>query len=185
MVFYILRHENRNRGDCAFFSPLNHIGKHNVKTRLFTKFNSIDLDEIYSSPYKRTLDTVSTISQVKDTPIKIDWALSERLDVTDINKYRWPSKEKQEELHNKYSIDKNYIPTANIDYINSYSETEDKYHTRVDNFIQYLRTKGDKAILVVSHQSIIDRIIKKLTGKTYSVDMGECYEVLLNDESTI
>ena len=48
-----------------------------------------------------------------------------------------------------------------------------------------MRTKGDKAILVVSHQSIIDRIIKKLTGKTYSVDMGECYEVLLNDESTI
>jgi broad specificity phosphatase PhoE len=182
MVLYILRHERRNTGDFTYFSSLNHIGKHNVQTHLFAKFNSIQLDEIYSSPFKRTLDTVSTISQVKDIPIRIDWALSERLDDKDAQTSVWPANEQQNELHKQYLTDQSYIPTADIDYISSYVESEEKYNQRVDNFIQYLRTQPGKSILVVSHQSITERIIEKLTGAYHSLDMGECYEVVLDGE---
>ena len=79
MVLYIMRHERRDKDKFDFFSPLNMVGKHYAKTHQFSKFNEIDLDEIYSSPFKRTLDTVSMISVTKKIPIKIDWSLSEKI----------------------------------------------------------------------------------------------------------
>ena len=79
MVLYILRHECRNLEKVDFFTPLNHIGKHNANTKVFEKFNDIELEAIYSSPYKRTLQTVDKISRVKDISIKLDWKLRYRI----------------------------------------------------------------------------------------------------------
>ena len=35
MVVYTLRHEQRNLEKVDFFTPLNHIGKHNANTKVF------------------------------------------------------------------------------------------------------------------------------------------------------
>ena len=177
MVLYILRHECRNLEKVDFFTPLNHIGKHNANTKVFEKFNDIELEAIYSSPYIRTLQTVDKISRVKDIPIKLDWALSEKVNHEKANGLNWPSYEEQSKIHELFNIDSNYSPTADRDYINSYSESLDSFITRVDTFSQFLKTQKDKNILVVSHQSITDRIIKNITKQDYQLEMGECYEI--------
>lgn len=180
MVIYILRHERRNLEKCGYFTPLTSIGKHNVKFKLFPKFNEIELDEIYSSPYRRTLETVSVISQTKQIPIKIDWALSERVADKDLGDMKWPSHKEQMELHETFNINKEYSPTATIEYIDSYTESLEYFMRRVDNFVRFIEAQSDKNILIVSHQSVTDRLIEKLTGKVYHLDMGECYEIVLN-----
>lgn len=177
MVVYILRHEQRNLERVDFFTPLNHIGRHNANTRVFEKFNDIEIEAIYSSPYKRTLQTVDKISRVKDIPIKLDWALSEKIGPEKAQELIWPSYEEQSKVHELFNIDANYSPTADKDYIISYNESLDSFITRVDTFCHFLKTQKDKNILVVSHQSITDRIIKNLTNEEYQLEMGECYEV--------
>ena len=89
----------------------------------------------------------------------------------------WPSYEEQSKVHDLFSIDDKYSPTADRDYINSYDESIDSFITRVDTFSQFLKTQKDKNILVVSHQSITDRIIKNITNEDYQLEMGECYEI--------
>ena len=177
MVLYILRHERRNLEKVDFFTPLNHIGKHNADTKIFEKFNDIEIETIYSSPYQRTLQTIDKISRVKDIPIKLDWALSEKIDPEKAQGLIWPSYEEQSKVHELFSIDDKYSPTADRDYINSYDESIDSFITRVDTFSQYLQTQKDKNILVVSHQSITDPIIKNLTNEEYQLEMGECSEI--------
>ena len=76
-----------------------------------------------------------------------------------------------------YEIDNNYTPTADINYINSYDESLDRYITRVDTFSQFIETQKHKNILIVTHQCVTDRLIKNLTGKDISLNMGECYEI--------
>tara|TARA_B100001094_G_C18104701_1_gene757725 strand:- start:641 stop:1189 length:549 start_codon:yes stop_codon:yes gene_type:complete len=177
MVLYILRHEKRDLDKYDFFSPLNMIGKHYSKIFQYSKFNDIDIEEIYSSPYKRALDTVSIISISKKVPIKIDWALTERIYGKNISNIKWPNISEQEDLHSLYEIDNNYTPTADINYINSYDESLDRYITRVDTFSQFIETQKHKNILIVTHQCVTDRLIKNLTGKDISLNMGECYEI--------
>ena len=177
MVVYILRHEHRNLEKVDFFTPLNHIGKLNADTTVFEKFNDIEIDMIFSSPYRRTLQTVDKISQVKDIPIKLDWALSEKIGPVKAEGLTWPSYQEQNKVHEVFKIDEKYKPTADSDYINTYNESLDSFITRVDTFCHYLQTIKDKNILVVSHQSITDRIIQNLAGEEHHLEMGECYEI--------
>jgi len=177
MVLYILRHEKRDLKKIDYFAPLNMIGKHYSKTSLYSKFHDIDIEEIYSSPYKRALDTVDTISVSKKVPIKIDWALAEKVVNTNTSAMNWPDNEQQEDLHILYDIDKKYKPTADINYISSYDESLEKYITRVDTFSQFIETQKNKNILIVTHKCVTDRLIENLTGNKISLAMGDCYEV--------
>ena len=70
MVLYILRHERREIDMCDFFGPLNDEGIYGAGTTQFAKFKDLDIDEIYSSPYKRALDTIQSVSLEKKIPIK-------------------------------------------------------------------------------------------------------------------
>tara|TARA_B100001989_G_C24455715_1_gene421469 strand:+ start:147 stop:704 length:558 start_codon:yes stop_codon:yes gene_type:complete len=185
MVLYILRHEQRNKDKIEYFTPLNFIGKFKSGVSLYNKFININIDMIISSPYKRTLDTVYKISIGKKIKISIDWGIAEwinntKTDNTKTDKLIWPSKELQYNLHTNYNVDNDYIPTSTIDYIDSYNEKSEQFTKRVDNFINYIETLKNKNILVVSHQSVTDRIINKLCGKNINLNMGEYYVIDLN-----
>jgi len=177
MVLYILRHEQRNLDKVGFFSPLNMVGSHNAKISVYSKFSEKNIDAIYSSPYKRALDTISNAASVMLIPIKIDWALSEKVANTHSVGLVWPNSIEQRKLHDLYDYDKGYKPIVDINYITSYNESIDNYLSRVDKFCQFIETQKDKNILIVSHQSITNRIIEKLGNATYKLNMGECYEI--------
>jgi len=177
MVLYILRHEQRDKDKVAYFTPLNFIGKFRSNVSLYNKFAAINIDMIISSPYKRTLDTIHKIAIEKNIKICIDWGIAEWLDNKKAKNLTWPSQELQNSLHTNYNIDKAYISTSTIDYIDSYFENSKQFNKRVDNFINYIETLRDRNILIVSHQSVTDRIIDKLCGKTVNLNMGEFYKI--------
>lgn len=176
-----MRHERRNLQNCDFFTPLTSVGKHNAKVKIFNNFDKIHLDEIYSSPYKRALDTVSTLSEVNNIPIRIDYGLAEFIDDISVSdKLVWPSVTQQLELHSKYIIDTGYISTSTNEYIDTYSESESSFIKRIDNFINYISTKTNKNILIVTHQTPADRLIFKYTGSSYNLEMGEYVKIMNN-----
>tara|TARA_B110000858_G_C17804081_1_gene476909 strand:- start:50 stop:586 length:537 start_codon:yes stop_codon:yes gene_type:complete len=177
MVLYILRHEQRNLDKVGFFTPLNMAGTHNAKINVYSKFNDKSIDAIYSSPYKRALDTISNAASVMRIPIKIDWALSEKVAKGHSAGLIWPTNIEQRKFHDLYDYDKRYKPIIDINYITCYDESIDNYLNRVDKFCQFIETQKDKNILIVSHQSITNRIIEKLGNATYKLSMGECYEI--------
>lgn len=178
MVLYVLRHEQRPSNKCDYFTNLSKIGSHKSRVILFQKLSNLEIDEIYCSPYKRTLDTIQYSSMALNTKIKIDWALADRLSEQDALKYDcYPNKEVQENLHKLYNIDLNYVPTTNIDYITSYVESDDDFEKRVDNFLNFITINIDKNILLVTHGLVCNRIIKKLTGINKNIKMGQCYKL--------
>ena len=173
-----MRHEERNLDNCTFFAPLTCVGKHNSKVKIFNTFENVIFDEIYSSPYKRALDTISTFAAVRNIPIRIDYGLAEFIDDISVSKdLSWPSIEKQLELHKQYTIDNEYISTSTNEYIDTYAESDLSFIKRADNFLNYITTKPDKNILIVTHQSVTDRFIFKCTGSTHSLEMGEYVEI--------
>tara|TARA_B100001093_G_C26833021_1_gene1017033 strand:+ start:848 stop:1405 length:558 start_codon:yes stop_codon:yes gene_type:complete len=180
MVLYLLRHEIRNPESLDFESSLTSIGKHNSKIRLFSKLSNIDIDEIYSSPYKRALETVKFYSDISQNPIKIDWALSEYIDNSCRTRFRetvFPNIEEQNYIHKNYNIDKEYIPTTDSSYITTYNETKESLERRVDNFILYIYSRLDKNILVVTHKTICSLITNRLMGVKKDIDMGQCFKL--------
>ena len=177
MVFYILRHEQRNLAKPGFFTPLTMVGEHNAKIKLYSQFKDKNIDAIYSSPYKRTLDTVSHLALEKNLSLKIDWSISEKVSCEHLSDIVWPTNAEQNKLHNLYIRDESYIPITDIDYITTYEESIDSYLSRVDAFCKFIQTQKDKDILIVSHQSVTTRIIENLANLSYQLEMGEYYEI--------
>jgi len=180
MVLYLLRHELRNPHNTHFQTNLTSIGKYNSNTKLYNKLLNINIDEIYSSPYKRALETVKIYSLSQNVPIKIDWALSEYLDDNARQKNKdisFPNKKEQNIIHKNYNIDNEYLPTTEQDYIDTYFESRESFEKRVDNFILFLYTKLYQNILVVTHSAICDRITEKLMGNTKKLEMGQCFKL--------
>lgn len=175
MVVYVLRHEERNLDKPGFFTPLTMIGSHNAKIKLYSEFKDKNIDAIYSSPYKRTLDTISYLSLEKNIPIKIDWAISEKVSIEHIGDLEWPTHSRQQKLHEAYFCDKSYHPVCDINYINTYKESIDSYLHRIDAFCKFINTQKDKNILIVSHQSVTTQIIERFSNITYKLGMGEHY----------
>lgn len=56
MKIYILRHEDRTI-DCSFFGPLTKKGLIN-SGKLIDKLEKLNIDEIYCSPFIRTMQTI-------------------------------------------------------------------------------------------------------------------------------
>ena len=180
MVLYLLRHEIRSKEKIDFNTNLTFSGKHNSRTRLFNKLEHLQIDEIYSSPYKRTLDTIGYFSTTKNIPIKIDWALCEHLSKNERNNMKdlpFPNKQEQEKIHNTYLLDKEYTPTTDLEYIDTYNEDDTKFEHRIDNFILFLHTMLTKNILVVTHKKVCDKITERLVGNKKDIKMGQCLKL--------
>lgn len=182
MVLYVLRHEKRPIDRCDYFTNLSSNGRHKSRIELYQKLLTLNIEDIYCSPYKRTLDTIQYSSIGLNAKIKIDWALAERLSEKDAIKYKtFPNKEDQQKLHKLYNIDREYVATTDIDYITSYVESDNDFEKRVDNFLIFITTNIERNILLVTHGRVCNRIIKKLTGLNREMKMGQCYKLDVTD----
>jgi len=130
---------------------LTSIGKSNIKY-LLEKLEDININYIYSSPLRSTLQTISDFSNKRNININIDYSLAE---------YNYPI--------NSYelSLDELGFYNFNEDYYsflakNScyYPEDINLLKNRIYNFITYLSTKHENdSVLLVSHNTVINSII--------------------------
>ena len=173
MKIFLLRHEIRDLKNPTFYSPLLTEGiKNSIKLKdLLSKCN---IDIIYSSPFKRVLQTIEPYCKEMKKKVNIEYSLYEQVGEhinVDINfnkkKFRLSLKEDD---FGYGLINKRYKSYLSLDKIKYTFDTQE----RSSNFINYIFNKyknSDKNILIASHEGILLQIMD-LYNKNYSIPMG-------------
>jgi 2,3-bisphosphoglycerate-dependent phosphoglycerate mutase len=175
MKIYILRHEDRTQ-DCTFFSPLSEIGLHNAKKLVpILKENNINL--IFSSPFIRTLQTVNPYLKEISQTVNLEYGLCD-IHHPDIIPPRSVGVTLPEYLAKHYNYNPEYkslIKANEIKYPENTKDCEKRMRRVIKSIIEnYYKT--EKNILIVTHQSLCDTMIKVINK--FSND----YRHKLNDE---
>ena len=163
MALYFLRHEECLKNDIHFRSNLTVRGQEVANTILKGFLELINPDEIYCSPFRRTMQTVAPYASANNKQLNIDYAIAEdgRSDV----------------LH---ECDYKEFP-INIKYKALVNEADNVLDERVTLFAKSI-CKSKKNILVCSHQSTLNILMNKLYGferdKHEEFDMGKIYRVI-------
>ena len=170
MKIYVLRHEDRTM-DLTFFSPLTKNGLEK-SVKISEVLKKINIDNIYSSPYIRTLQTVYPYSKDNRLPIKLDYSLTELYQSDNIPKKSY-SVTLPEYIAESFNYDDSYTSSIKPTEI-QFPESITNFKKRVKNFLNEIiinNHKTDKTIILVTHQgviNVINNIIKK--SKTTDVD---------------
>ena len=160
MELYLLRHEKRYSSP-AYFTSLTEAGLQNAENLVDT-LKKYDFDEIYCSPFLRTVQTILPYLKKTNKKINIEYSLYESCDdpCFTISNY-----------HNNSSTLYNYIPDL-YQYVNSdytsyldrvlFKETKEEISIRLKNFINKLKQDDNrKKVLFVTHMSPIKQILKE------------------------
>lgn len=167
MRIYILRHEERTI-DCTFFAPLTKKGL-DKSLKLTNYLLSLNIDEIYCSPFIRTLQTIYPYINKTNKKLKLEYGLMEIKHESII-----PPKSHNVELPNYlaefFNYDINYETLINTNEI-KYPENTNDLKNRIYFFLRHLIMnyyKTNKNILLVTHQGVCN-IILKIINNLYNV----------------
>ncbi len=158
-MLYLLRHEERGPSP-VFHTELTNTGKIN-SINLSKMLENIDIDMIFSSPFLRTLQTVNPYCKKKKLLVNCEMGLYEFLEDPRFEK------EGIKTIHNIYDdtllgiINYNYSTIVSKSEL-KYPETEETLLQRTDKVLQYIKKLKKYNILIVSHLSTINAIIKNI-----------------------
>ena len=164
MKIILLRHEERYELP-LFFTSLTEKGIINSKN-LSNKINKINPDVIYCSPFLRTIQTIKPYCLDYNKKIRIEYSLYEYIHAEEFTKsnYKHNVTELNPEIYNNISED--YEPLLKSDDL-IYMENKDILKHRINNFINYLKKRHQKDIvLLVSHMSVVNMIKNIYDNKT-------------------
>jgi len=165
MKIFILRHEERD-SDHSFDAPLNSSGlsrRHNLTNAI----NNLCINRVFSSPYKRTIQTVEPYLEMKNMKINLEYSLYESLtnDTNDNN-----IRELDENIYSHNRVNHNYYTFLKKRDLN-YGETYEDIKIRMNNFIEHLcdtdEFKNDN-ILLVTHMTPINSILNRQPMSIYN-----------------
>ncbi len=174
MRIYILRHEDRTM-DATFFSPLTQEGLNN-SIKLIKILNNCEINCIFSSPFIRTLQTISPYTKHKNLKINVEHCLSEIQ-----HPHLIPVKSYQINLPLYIAEQFNYNPdyTSMLDpSTHNYPETSESVSSRTKKFLTKIISEmidTDLNIVIVTHQIICNNIIRLATKKTMKFDISYNY----------
>ena len=163
MTIYFLRHEHRDKNDFLFRSNLNTIGNLNANTTLKQHLSMLNFDTIYSSPFIRTIQTITpTVNTYrKDMKINPEYAIAEYIhDKAFISCNDFILKT---EDYERFPLNKEYISVFCKDRL-CYKETITHLNNRTKMFSDYIKQEyhPDKTILICSHRSTLISLINNL-----------------------
>jgi len=153
MKIYILRHEKRYDSH-DYDTSLTEEGLSNAN-KLKDVLKKLDLDIIFSSPYKRTIQTVEPFLKESKKKIHIDYALNESLYMDNCKKNIRPI---TKDMYGYDYINTDYTPVVNYTIL----DCKESRQTLCDRIKKFYKTVihssqlKDKNILVVSHMSPIN-----------------------------
>ena len=155
MKIYLLRHEERPINETGFTTSLTNDGIQRSKNNIMDKLISLDIDQIYVSPYVRTLQTIQPYLEATNKKCNVEYSLCEGnangthgIDV-DLNTV--------EQSLEQFNCS-NYKSLTNIKDVMQY-ETKDMISDRIDLFLGSINKANN--ILICSHQYIIHHIISR------------------------
>ena len=158
MKVYILRHEKRYESH-DFNTSLTDEGLKNTQ-KLKNVLDSLDIDYIFTSPYKRVIQTIEPFLKHTNKKIHVDYALNESLYLDDCRKN---IKKINKNMYGYNYINLNYKPIINWSDLDC-NESIDTLNKRTNLFYKSLKSTNNlinKNILIVSHMSPINGILKR------------------------
>ncbi len=126
---------------------------------LSKRLTGLEIDTIYSSPLKRAKNTAKPIADKLGKEIKID----DRLVEVD-----WGSFEgKQNEVfEKKFGMNgREMLDTYSYDFSKWGGETSEEVRARIQDFLDELKTKPHKLVLIVCHGGIVRWLHYLITGE--------------------
>lgn len=181
MKLFLLRHEKRWLGDPTFYSPLLKDGLKDAY-KLIDILDSLNINEIFSSPFKRVLQTIKPFCDKKDMKVNIEYSLYEQtfdskrhIIKFNENDFKKDLLKTDDEYYLKNTTYKTYLKLNDIHWSKDTS-------IRSINFINHIINKyenTDNVILVATHAGIIKDILKEKDN----VPMGGLIEYNYKNES--
>ena len=166
MPFYFLRHEHRDKHDFMFRSPLNLEGRENAQTLLRGHLSMLQLDAVYSSPFIRTLQTITPAINTYYRNLKInpEYAIAEYIHDKAFEKYTPQDFVLSQQDYREFPINQRYQSLFDVNNLR-YKETVKQLNQRTQVFANYMREKYDAdkdSVLICSHRSTLVSLINNL-----------------------
>ena len=163
MKLYLLRHEKRAIDNPSFYSPLLEEGLIDAD-KLKHILNDLNINLIFSSPFKRVLQTIKPYCDMKKLNVNIEYSLYEQIYYHETHKFKFDKNDYKKDLKNsdsEYYLKNNeytsYLPLDKIEF------TKDTV-IRSNNFLRYIINKyknTDINILFATHGGIILDMINR------------------------
>jgi len=157
MKIYFLRHEKRPQ-EQTFEISLTDIGHQNAQ-KLIPLLDSLSIQQIYSSPFLRCLETLHPFCKNNDKNINVENSLyefvTERLFTQSNYKQSLTSSQKS-----KYLVNQDYTSFFDIENL-LFPQNEELMEERVYAFLNYLINQYQNqeiSILLCGHKKIVDKI---------------------------
>lgn len=177
LELYIVRHgqtetNHQNRVNGITNLSLNENGRNQVKN-LKNNFDTSEIDEIYSSPLKRALETAQILNSGSKT-IQTDNRICE------INYGSWDglTVEETKSLHPDGYDENNLISEKYIQYTNN-GESFESVFNRVDDFLSFILKKKNEKIMIVCHAFVARAILK------VALDIPNIVNILESDNAGV
>jgi broad specificity phosphatase PhoE len=166
MKLILLRHEERDLSNPLFFTPLTNRGMER-RYQLVNSLLNQNIDEIYVSPFLRTIQTVMPFADELGKKLKIEYGLYEYIHNPKFYDKNWyHSVDELVERHpevDKY-IDLGYdTKVVKSDF--QILEDERSLERRIRKFMKTFEGK-EGTILLVSHMGVINKIKDMYVSRT-------------------
>lgn len=169
MSLYLLRHCEREVSP-QFYASLTTYGKGEAE-RLIEKIEGLEVDEIYASPFLRTVQTIEPYCRKTGISVKIENALYECIRDTyfDKDNYKYDINDLIKHIP-KFNniIDWDYTSMVNVNEIDCSDDLSLMYNRMVP-FIQYIRSRiGEgKNCILVTHRTTFNLIEGYIQSGTF------------------
>lgn len=182
MKIYFLRHELRDINNSSFYSPLLYNGLIGSQI-LQNVLNELNIDLIFSSPFKRCLQTILPFCKKNNMHVNIEYSLYEQIyncesDIVshDKNDFKKDLLKSDPEYFLKNENYESFFPLDDIQY-------GDMGHERSNKFLSYIINKykhTEMNILFVSHQGILFNMEKRIFFNNCSLQQKQDSTPLLS-----
>lgn len=162
MKVYLVRHQDRVN-DCSMFAPLSEFGiLRSIKLSKLLK--KLRINQIYASPFIRTLSTVQPFAIKYNIPIKFEYGLCD-YNVSTIIPSSALGQKIPDYIAKYYNYDKNYnsiYDNANFGYDESSKEITSRSLNILNNIIINHKYTSDR-ILIVTHSYLCSIMLSYLS----------------------
>lgn len=176
---YVLRHEKRPVDDPTFDVSLTDEGLEDAEELVCEELNELGVNAVYSSPYKRVLQTVEPyLDQVHvGMGACVEWCLSEHPEPNDT-----PPTEIPDEWHDEFSIESTHVPFMTAEEAHAKNRTIEQVFNRLADFVELLSKIHDEGdvVLLATHQTSVHALLSMASGipvDCMDVPMGKIVEL--------
>ena len=176
---YVIRHEKRPVDDPTFDVSLTEEGLEDAEGDVLEELNEIGVNAVYSSPYRRVLQTVQPYLEQDHVGMGacVEWCLSEHPEPNDT-----PPTEIPDEYYDLFDIEETYTPFMTPEKAHAFNGDIEQVQQRLADFVELLSKTHDDGdvVLLATHQTSVHALLSMASGipiDCMDVPMGKVVEL--------